>query len=119
MSHPRSADSLLDLFVVTNRLNARELVRSLPPARRASCYAQTAEGARHVFPTIQSLLRWANRTPDVAALCLDNCVWRSFDSFRRNLNQGMPVDSAFDSAELYNWDVQNGARKRVPHSRAA
>ena len=114
-----SAESLLDMLSASPGPNARDLIRSLPPARRISCYGLTADGTRQVFPTTQALLRWATRTPEVQAICLDNCVWRSYASFRRNLNLGMPVDDAFDSAELHNWDVQWGARRRLRETRAA
>ncbi len=119
MAHTHSVDSLLEMFVASPALNARDLIRALPPARRISCYGLTADGTRQVFPTTQALLRWATRTPDIQAICLDNCVWRSYASFRRNLNQGMPVDLAFDSAELHNWDVQVGNRRRLREVRAA
>lgn len=119
MAHTQSVDSLLDMFVASPALNARDLIRALPPARRISCYGLTSDGARQVFPTTQALLRWATRTPEVQAICLDNCVWRSYASFRRNLNQGMPVHLAFDSAELHNWEVQSGNRRRLREARAA
>lgn len=119
MAFTHSADTLLDMFVASPALNARDLIRSLPPARRCSCYGLTADGTRQVFPTTQALLRWTARTPDIQAICLDNCVWRSYASFRRNLNQGMPVDLAFDSAELHNWDVQQVNRRRMREARAA
>ena len=119
MALAHSVESLLDMFAPSPALNARELTRALPPARRCSCYGLSSDGTRQVFPTAQAQLRWATRTADVQAICLDNCVWRSYVSFRRNLNQGMPVDLAFDSAELHNWDVQPGNRKRLRESRAA
>lgn len=111
MSHARSLETLMELFVPPGLSSGQDLVRALPPARHTSCYGMTGDGARHVFPTIQALLRWATRTPDVQALCLDNCVWRSYASFRRNLNQGMPVDSAFDAADLHNWDAPLHSRR--------
>ena len=119
MAYTHSADSLLDMFTGTSALNARDLTRALPPARRISCYGLTTDGTRQVFPTTQALLRWATRTPEVQAICLDTCVWRSYASFRRNLNQGMPVDEAFDSAELHNWDVQWGSRRKQREAHAA
>ncbi len=119
MAHAHSADSLLEMFAASPALNSRDLIRALPPARRVSCYGLTSDGARQVFPTIQALLRWATRTPDIQAICLDNCVWRSYASFRRNLNQGLPVEQAFDGAELHNWDVQFGNRRRTREVHAA
>ena len=120
MAQPRSLEALMDAYVPATLTNGHELIRALPPARKTSCYGLTADGTRHVFPTVQALLRWSTRTADVQALCLDNCVWRSYASFRRNLNQGMSVDMAFEAAVLHNWEAPlTVARRRSAEHRAA
>lgn len=120
MTQPRFLDPRMDAFATSSSSSGHELIRALPPARRTSCYGMTSDGTRHVFPTVNALLRWSTRTPGVSALCLDNCVWRSYASFRRNLNQGMSVDMAFDAALMHNWDAPlTVARRRSGEMRAA
>lgn len=74
---------------------------ALPPAKRAAYMGMTADGKRYMFPTMLGMLRWAERMPQVEALCVDVCCWRSYRSFRALQAKGCPAELAYELADLY------------------
>jgi hypothetical protein len=69
-----------------------------------------------VFETPEQLLRWAARTREVAAVCLDNCAWRDFRHFQAWISQGLRAYDAYERTPLYESDPRSGdllARRRL------
>ena len=91
---------------------SKTINRALPPAKRASFLGMTADGKRHIFPTLLGMIRWAQRTNNVEALCMDLCCWRSYRSFAALQQQGCPTEIAYELAELYDGrpSVQSAVR---------
>lgn len=82
-----------------------ESTAQLPRAKDGPCYLQTRDGRRMTFSSQEELLRWCRRTPDVVAICLDGCAWRTWETVLYLLQRGLELRDAFEQADLAGWQT--------------
>jgi hypothetical protein len=80
-----------------------ESTEKLPRAKDGPCYVQTRDSRRLTFSSQDELLRWCRRTPDVTAICLDGCAWRTWETVLFFLQRGLELREAFEQADLAGW----------------